>query len=417
MPSSPDASARSEHRQWSRRGVLATGLTIGVAGCLEAPGEGATLSARAEPMVDEDPEPTIENLSTDRVRLEASTEDRLGTIWESNAVYPVRGDSLSVSSTAPVAGRYEGTDPWGLFWSMEPTNTDDLVGYAAHASTQQVSIQVYDDHTDSQLTEQTIDRHIRAPESEQRQLDDELYGVLTTPPGGGPAPGVIFCHGSAGIVNDTRASVIAAHGYTTLALRYFGDEADGLPDNLVEVPIDYVERAIDWLTAHEAVTDDPVAIEGYSRGGELAMLMATRRDDIGAVINRLGASELYGGFVDWGVHTDEAAWLIDGEPNTRLDPVPVEEIDAPTLLISAEDDEVWNSYGHALQTETRFELRGFDNRWEHLSYEEAGHGIATPSLPTYSNQAGGLGGTPEATARAEIDSWPVILEYIRDASD
>jgi dienelactone hydrolase len=69
-----------------------------------------------------------------------------------------------------------------------------------------------------------------------------LVGTFFRPSTPGPHPAVIVLGGSDGGLREGSAAVLARQGYATLALAYFGVE--GLPPELVEVPVEYFGRAI-----------------------------------------------------------------------------------------------------------------------------------------------------------------------------
>ena len=57
--------------------------------------------------------------------------------------------------------------------------------------------------------------------------------------------GVIDLFGTAGGLNDFKASLLASHGFTVLSLAYFG--FDDLPKMLPYCEMEYFEEAADWL--------------------------------------------------------------------------------------------------------------------------------------------------------------------------
>ena len=102
---------------------------------------------------------------------------------------------------------------------------------------------------------------------------DGLVGVLFTPRVRTRRPAVLVFGGSEGgngMID--AAAVLAAHGYPTLALAYFGDP--GLPSQLVNVPLEYFARAVRVLRRVPEVDPARIAVMGASRGGELALLLA-----------------------------------------------------------------------------------------------------------------------------------------------
>lgn len=98
--------------------------------------------------------------------------------------------------------------------------------------------------------------------------DDGLVGVLCVPDGGPAAPGVLLLGGSEGGLHERDARVLAAEGFTVLALAYFG--APGLPPGLVDVPLEYFSRGLDLLAAR---APGRLGVLGGSRGGEAALLV------------------------------------------------------------------------------------------------------------------------------------------------
>ena len=90
-----------------------------------------------------------------------------------------------------------------------------------------------------------------------------LVGSFVTA-NGDPLPGVIVLGGSEGGSPAYAARLLAAEGFSCLALRYFG--ARGLPRHLIEVPLDYVEAALGWLGARPEVSGPHLGLLGVSRG-------------------------------------------------------------------------------------------------------------------------------------------------------
>lgn len=249
---------------------------------------------------------------------------------------------------------------------------------------------------------------------------DELVGRLVTPPDGDPAPGVLVLHGSAGEPDVDVAAKLAANGFAALALRYFG--IGELRDDLVEIPLEYVETAIEWLLDHERTTGGTVGIHGMSRGGELALLAGSQLDGVGAVVSIAGSGVVAPG-LDGDGPAETSAWSLDGEPVPYLDApvegatreeiepatIPVENVDGPVLLVSGTDDEVWNALERQRVAESRLDERGHPE-FEHLVYEGAGHMIRPPYVPVGGSGRGG--GSNEANAYASHDYWPTVLETL-----
>ena len=117
---------------------------------------------------------------------------------------------------------------------------------------------------------------------------DGMLGQFYLPAGAGPFPAVIIVAGSNGGLSTRRPRVLAAHGYAVLSLAYIGYESpvDGtkLPDETIDLPLEYFGKAISWLQDQEDVDPDRIGMFGTSLGGDVAMLVAARYPEIKSVI-------------------------------------------------------------------------------------------------------------------------------------
>jgi BAAT / Acyl-CoA thioester hydrolase C terminal len=62
--------------------------------------------------------------------------------------------------------------------------------------------------------------------------------------------------------------------------------------------------------------------------------------------------------------------------------IPVERIKGPVLMVSGRDDQLWPSFELAEIARRRLEAHNHSWPFEHISYPDAGHGIAPPYAPT-----------------------------------
>lgn len=384
----------------------------------------------------------VSGIPTETVDLELSMTDSLGTEWTNDATYEGVDGTLSLDGTA-AQGEQPSQGVMDLVQFATPAGGNSLYTPARDGDT--VTVRVTNDG--ETLGETTIDRTIGDPALDISRLESEdFFGWVHEPPGDDPAPGVITLHGSGGRPAGYVGGLLASHGFVTIALQYFdwGSDTD-LPGELVEVPIEYVERAADWLLDHDRVSGSEVGVWGASKGGELALLSASEYDTIGPTVSvngsgvvweGIGRSEFYPG----------SSWTLDGEPVSYVpyaqDPgiwdrstpaelrqayttsfeeateseiesatVPVEDIEAPVLLVSGGDDELWQSV--ALQNIAADRLAAHDREVEHLVYDEAGHAIRFPYLPTANREEGPqyvFGGSQAGYAEADRDYWPRMIE-------
>jgi dienelactone hydrolase len=235
-----------------------------------------------------------------------------------------------------------------------------------------------------------------------------------------------------------------------------------LPPNLVNIPLEYFEKAIQWLQSNPAVKRDKLGAVGWSRGGELALLLGATFQAIKAVVGYVASGVMTVGGVRGPVDLLEMqpAWSFRGRPlpflpckkpvgveipgrgsangPLSLSPfylkgledreaveratIAVEQIMGPVLLISGKDDRLWPSPALSEIAISRLAQHNHPYAYEHLSYDAAGHNIGLPYRPAtvieYRHPYSGLldfGGTPRDNAFAASDSWPRVLRFLQEA--
>jgi dienelactone hydrolase len=441
-----------------RRTLLASvgsATLAAVAGCSSVPG----LDSEPAPVVDVAEsalrdEPTPPRLtgfaSGEEVTLVATTTDSEGVEWRSENVFEANSDGVvDVSAQEPTDGSYDGVDPMGWLWSMTPQTpeADETTAFRSDGDETEIRLAASAGDADSEPDAPvTTTRPHRADGVTETAVDTgDLVGVYFEPAGSGPHPGALALHGSGGSPATNVAELLASHGYATFAPQYFGDH-DAIPDSLTNVPLEYFDGAVDWLTSKEAVEDAGVGVWGASRGGELALLLGAHYDWTAAVVSRNGSS------VAWnsGVERTTSSWSLDGEPLPCLDgdlsradttddgayvyremfvapyedadetaleaaTIPVEDIDTPTLLIAGADDQLWPSAMLAEHAVDRLREHEVDFEFASERYPDAGHYIIPPYRPTHGMRYGSggawlTGGTPAGNAAAAADAWPKVLD-------
>jgi dienelactone hydrolase len=96
--------------------------------------------------------------------------------------------------------------------------------------------------------------------------------------------------------------------------------------------------------------------------------------------------------------------------------IPVEKIKGAVLLITGGDDQTGPSSESAEMMMGILKKQNHEKPFMHLSYPSAGHAIYSFYAPTTLSTTAGrlaLGGTPEANARAQADSWPKVLGFLK----
>jgi dienelactone hydrolase len=241
-------------------------------------------------------------------------------------------------------------------------------------------------------------------------------------------PAIMIIGDQAGLACGPPASLLAAHGYPTLAIAYYG--ARGLPLRRQRIPLEYFRNALIWLSHQPGVDGRRLIVFGISDGAEAALLLAVEYPTlVHAVISYVGGST-----IPPPPAPAPATWTLHGKPirfthaQPKAEPrlpakprasIPVEKISGPIMLVSAGDDKLWPSTAYAAAIITRLRKHHHHN-YISLIYPHAGHGIASvlPNLPapTIIPTPKGpipLGGTQTADAHARADAWPKLLAFLR----
>lgn len=413
----------------SRRTLLASvGSLVAtqLAGCTTGDGDGttATIDIPDVAPIDREISPVIEGIESDQVTVTASASpDGVNTSWLARATFDVEDGRVDLGSATPVEGDYEGADPMGLFWAMETDlpQREALFPFATH----EVELSVYDGR--DPIGEATTTRRLYDAETEP--FADDVVGSIHLPDGDDPAPAVLLLHGSGGDPSVGEARAFAGRGFVAGSLQYFG-EPEPIPDDLAEIPVEYVGRAIDQLLAHDRVAGENVGIYASSRGTELALLAGVHLDTIGAIAGVSGSGVVVEGVTADRQPAGRSAWSVEGEPvpyvsaNAGQDggiddetlaeaAIPIERVEVPVLLVSGGDDQLWDSVRYIEIALERLQDRADPPTVDHLVYDRAGHTIVPPYWPTYGSSEIGnlsLGGSVEANAAAAADYWPRVIE-------
>lgn len=259
----------------------------------------------------------------------------------------------------------------------------------------------------------------------QEQLrEDGLRGKFYFPGGRTDLPAVIVIGGSESGIGfaDPFGPALAESGFATLALPYHNCE--DLPETLKEIPLSYFDRAIQWVRRHPATDPDRVGLIGHSRGGEGALLVASRNDAIQAVVASVPAAYSAPAVDLCQYPALSAAWSEAGKPLSYLpkerqtEPkrddetwrewyrrtaasraaderqrsfeailehpdfedvtIPVERISGAVLLLSSGQDETWASEAMSDYIVSRLRAQDFSYPNAHINYPEAGHLFFSP---------------------------------------
>jgi dienelactone hydrolase len=277
-----------------------------------------------------------------------------------------------------------------------------------------------------------------------------FVGCIHRPDNNACAPGVLLVGGSSGGISwqHHTAAELARRGFVALALAYL--RMDGLPQDLERIPLEYFDRAIDWLSNQPYVDATRLGVGGVSKGGELALLLASMHPEIKGVAafvpsgvvfqsitaavaaaayasarKQAGAGAYFPRTSSWAYRGVDVPFVAYGQvKNPRsvaefylagleqtnsleLATIKVERINGPILLLTGRDDRLWPSSKLCEMIVTRLTERGFPHTVRHIAYEDAGHLIARVTT----NDVIHLGGTRDGNSRAQQDGRRQFLNF------
>ncbi|WP_103105120.1 acyl-CoA thioesterase/bile acid-CoA:amino acid N-acyltransferase family protein [Brevibacillus reuszeri] len=373
----------------------------------------------------------------------------------SHAIFQADEDgNVDLVSQAPLFGTYEGIDPMGLFWSMHvkaqrfysPYSLDDF-----EFSPRSTEIVLTAEVNEKAIATATVKRFFVSRDvSIVKVRENGLIGQFFYKQQAQARPAILVLGGSEGGIGSCSqfAALFASNGYPALALAYF--QCDDLPDDIRQIPLEYVQEAIQWLKRQPAVDADKIAVFGRSKGAELALIMGSIDPEIKAVIASSPSSTVNIGCdresTDSETFSPQSSWSFRGEPlpfvhwtqeqseesqelldaGERIDhihaaawkacewledaAIPVERINGPILLLSSDDDHWWPAAEHCEQMVARLQANQFPHRVVHLSYTDTGHAIRFPYIPTTRTRLNG--GTAKNNAYASEHSWREVLSFL-----
>ncbi|MEM8669458.1 MAG: acyl-CoA thioester hydrolase/BAAT C-terminal domain-containing protein [Planctomycetota bacterium] len=372
------------------------------------------------------------------VEIYVEVVDRYGRTWTSTSSYLVpEGGTVDPANAVPLKAAWSNADPLGPFWSPLRKTLSDAHPRPESGNAERTIVSAI--VNGRAVATDSILRFFRMPDVEEKDVsDDGLVGKLFTPGLKGRLPAVIVVPGSGGGIPTGLSEHLASRGYVALALAIFGEP--GLPPDLESIPLEYCDGAIDWLKKQPFVDPRRIGLVGGSKGGELALLVGSRRSDLAAVVAGVPSTYVFQSINDqwrktssWsreGVdlpfvgYAASARFRKSGILNdlytdslaanaTEEARIPIEKIAAPVLMITGKDDRTWPSTTMCDKAIAALDETG-RKRFRHLSYADVGHELFTPGYrPTSWSER--VGGTRQGQATAQADAWGEFLRFLEES--
>lgn len=378
-------------------------------------------------------------------------------MYRSDATFKsTHAGTLDLGSAKPVSGSYADADVRGLFWSMVPTTREAPADW----SPGEVRLTASDGGAVVATASLTL---INAREDvEITTVGDAFPGALLARlPGNGKRPAIIVLGGSEGgdWFAKSMAPRLASYGYAVLGLPYYApvfaarDDLKTLPAAFMDIPVDRLQQAHDWLAARTDVDAGRIGVYGVSKGAEFALIASTRFDWIDAVAAIVPSDVVWEG---WGDQTaapgTRSSFAWNGKPlpfvpyqniqaefmsmgsggavlrrphdhgraahPDKVDAarIPVEAFKGRLLVAGGMLDAVWGSGPMAQNIAERRATH--DLPTVNLVFYGAGHSLSGQGWsPTTQLDIGPMrmGGYARDTAAAQAATWKATLDFFADA--
>uniref|UniRef100_A0A4X2L3P6 BAAT/Acyl-CoA thioester hydrolase C-terminal domain-containing protein n=1 Tax=Vombatus ursinus TaxID=29139 RepID=A0A4X2L3P6_VOMUR len=235
--------------------------------------------------------------------------------------------------------------------------------------------------------------------------------------------------GTGGGLFEYRASLLAGHGFTVLALAYYAVE--DFPKDMKELRLEYFEEAVQYLKNYSQVKGRGVGLLGFYKGGDLCLSMASHLKDITATVTlngsmaNVGSTLYYKGMTIPPLGSDPKriemtkigfADIVDAlnnpleEPNQRS-LIPIEKAESCFLFLIGLDDHNWKSEFYANKVAKLLQAYG-KKKPKIICYPATRHYIEPPYFPvclvSFHTLVGKLviwEGEVSAHSMAQIDAW------------
>ncbi|TRZ26278.1 hypothetical protein HGM15179_000890 [Zosterops borbonicus] len=227
-----------------------------------------------------------------RVTLRTSLRDETGELFQASARYQAGEDGQLDLARCPAlpGGSFSGLEPMGPLWALQPQRPFWRLVKRDVQSPFLLQLEVLEGHGErpGRLLAQAQHERAFLRDGVRRVpvREGRIRATLFLPPGEDTFPGIIDIQGLGGGLSEPRASLLANHGFATLALAYY--QFEDLPQKPKELQLEYFEEAVNYMLQHPQVKGPGVGLLGFSKGGEVCLAMAAFLKNITAVASLNG---------------------------------------------------------------------------------------------------------------------------------
>ncbi|MGB2128222.1 MAG: acyl-CoA thioester hydrolase/BAAT C-terminal domain-containing protein [Flavicella sp.] len=259
-----------------------------------------------------------------------------------------------------------------------------------------------------------------------------------------------------GAWGDYWAQEFSKKGKVGVSIPYVGET--GMPKLVEAFPLDYFEKALQWLSKRQEVNAEKIVVMGASRNAELALLLASKFPNYisGVIAYSPSAVSWSNTVLPYSSDTVKPSWTFKNVaiPYVPMDKIKgsqtdsivlldywnaglrkthfvekaiikVERIKGDVLLFSGKEDGVWPAAKMADMLEKRAVSYDFSYSLQNIQYDEAGHLISGNPNQQGNSRNGMLyidrksysyvfGGTDVGDYKAKKDAEKKVYEFLEN---
>jgi dienelactone hydrolase len=367
--------------------------------------------------------------------------------------------NLDLATQRPDSGTYGFIDSMGLIVSMKRNVINNGKDITQSISVNESILIDIEAECEQNRVYATVERLFKTPEVKSQKISNEFVGELFYTENSSNKT-IVVLGGSSGDLGATLpiSSLLASRGFNVLALAYFQEK--GLPAKLAEIPLEYFERVFAWLMKNSITNSKEIQVLGISKGGELALLLASRYSFITKVAAfaphaycfqatnyknvsswtyegkslpfiRLKNHIVFADIISCFIKNKPFGFTytykkgVDSAKNKEAARIKIENAKADILLFAGKQDNIWNAYDGCIQIMEDLRKHNFQNSYDFYGYEEAGHPFYAPYIipvgETMFKLAPRLvfssGGNLAGNAYAQVDSWEKAIGFFRNTNN
>lgn len=356
----------------------------------------------------------------------------------------------------PIEGTYESADSMGLFYSLKKSMTEGK-NIAENISIDEPIIMNMLFESPTESNEVKLKRLFKTEDIIIKHISEEFTGQLFYKEKSNNKT-ILMLGGSDGNMTALAllAAPLASRGFNVLMVPFFASK--GLPNKLEKIPLEYFEKIFEWIEKNKITNTKEIFLHGTSKGGELALLLASRYKQIKKVVTLEPHAYCFQALDGMMSGSNVSSWSYKGEsiPYVEVDNniffedqkndiekgfpfgfastykksieratnkeearIKVENSEADILMITGKEDNIWNSYDGCLEILDNLKKNDYQYNVELLTYDEMGHPMPIPYIIPISetlsmNMMGGVfssGGTIEGNAEGQFKSWKRTIEF------